>query len=89
MHLACIGVREVTEFEINDNQTSKAHLEEEQIHSIPSVSNAQAPLSPNESEVTAEFKKKCFKHNYERGLKIGLGVLVLHREELTQENISL
>ena len=66
-----------------------APVEEEQIHSIPGVSDTQAPLSPNKSEVTAEFKKKSFKLYYERGLKIGLGVLVLQREEGSQKLPSL
>jgi len=55
VHLTCIGMRELAELQIDDNQASKSPMEEQQIYSIPRVSDTQAALPANEGEVVAEF----------------------------------
>jgi hypothetical protein len=81
MHLAGIGVRECTELEVHDYQGSKAPVEKEQIHSIPSVSNTQSALPTNKSEIAAKFQEKRFQLCDESGFKIGFGVFVLQSKK--------
>jgi len=54
-----IGVRELTQFQVNDNQASKTPMEEEEIYPIPGVADTQTALPANKGEVAAELKKRC------------------------------
>jgi cation transporter-like permease len=55
VHLSRVGVRELAELEIDDDQAAQAPVIEEQIHPIPGVADAKPALTPDEREVPAEF----------------------------------
>ena len=58
VHLAGIGVREFTEFQIHDDEARRPAVEENQIDPIPFGSDAQPLLSSDECEIVAQFQKK-------------------------------
>jgi hypothetical protein len=87
VHLASIGVRKLTEFEVDDDKRSKSPMKEEQIHSIPSASDTESALPPNESEIAAEFQEKRFQFYDKGGLKIGLRVLIFERKKFEKIRI--
>ena len=60
-HLPGVGVGEAAELEIENDETAKSAVEEQQVDTEPLVVNSQAALSPDESEVVAEFKEERFK----------------------------
>jgi hypothetical protein len=45
VHLPRIGVRELAELEIDDNQTAQKAVEEEQVHAVPRVADAKPVLT--------------------------------------------
>ena len=47
VHLARIGVGELAQLEVDDHLGTQAAVEEEQIHPVPGIADAQAALSRN------------------------------------------
>jgi hypothetical protein len=72
VHLAGIGVRELSALEIDDNEAAELAMEEEQINPIPFVANAEAALTPDKSEIAAEFQKETLQVQDERFFDVGL-----------------
>ena len=58
VHLAGVGVRELAELEVDDDQAAQAPVEEEQVDPVPLVADAQAPLPADEGEVAAELEQE-------------------------------
>ena len=56
IHLASVSVGEAAEFQIYENQTPKAAMEEEQVHTVPVVPNPEPLLPGHEGEVVAKFQ---------------------------------
>ena len=59
MYLSSISVSEFVELKVNVNQATKSTMKKQQINAIPLVTNAQATLTTNESEVVAKLEQKC------------------------------
>jgi hypothetical protein len=57
-------------------------VEEEQIHPVPGVADAESPLPADEGEVAAELEEEGLEVLDECLLDVGLRVLVLETEEL-------
>ena len=55
IHLTGVGVRELAELQIYYNETLKPAMEEDQIDSIPFVSDAQSPLASDEGEIVSHL----------------------------------
>ena len=87
MHLAGVGVGELAELQIEEDQAAQAAMEEEQVHAIPVVADAQAALAADEGEVVAEFEQEAFQMADEGFFQLGLGVFILQVEELQDERI--
>jgi hypothetical protein len=55
VHLPCIGVGELSALEIDHNEAAELAMKKEQIDPIPFVADAEAALTPDKSEIAAEF----------------------------------
>jgi hypothetical protein len=58
VHLAGVGVVELAELEIHDDQTSQAAVKEQQVDPEPAIADAQSALAADEGEVTAELDQE-------------------------------
>jgi len=56
VHLAGVGVGELSALEIDDNEAAELAMEKEQIDPIPFVADSQSALTPDKSEIAAEFQ---------------------------------
>ena len=88
VHLAGVGVGEGAELEINDDEAAQAAVEEEEVHAIPDIADAEAALASDEGEVAAEFEQEVFEMADERVFEVGLGVFVLEIQEFEHERIA-
>ena len=88
VHLAGIGVCELTEFQVHDHQGPKAAMEKNQVDPIPFGSDAQPFLSGDESEVVAQFQKELLEALNESILEFRLRIFVLQIQELEDERVS-
>jgi hypothetical protein len=59
VHLAGVGVRELVELQIDDDEAAQAPVEEQQVDPVPRVADAQPALATDEREVAAELEEKC------------------------------
>jgi hypothetical protein len=66
MHLSSIGMCELIQLQIHDDQTTQPAMEEEQIDTEPAIANAQTLLATDKGEVVAEFEQKRFQVPDER-----------------------
>jgi hypothetical protein len=73
---------------IHDDEAAQAAVEEEQVHAIPLVVDAQPPLTADEGQVAAEFQQEGFQMPDERVLQFRLGVFVAQIEELQHQRIA-
>lgn len=87
MHLSRIRVREFTELQFDDDETAEPSVKKQQVDSVPFVSDAQPTLASDKREIISEFEKECLQLADQGALKLGLGILILKREEL--ENIGI
>jgi len=58
MHLSCIRVAETSQFEINNHQTPKPPMKENEIDTIPLITNAHPFLPANKGKIPAKLKEK-------------------------------
>ena len=63
-------------------------MEEEQIHTIPFVVDAQAALAADKGEVVAQFQKKGFEVADEGILQVALGILIAQAEKFEDQGIA-
>ena len=58
IHLSGIGVAEAPDFEVDDDQTAKPAVKEEQVNALPFVSDPEPPLAADEGELVPEFEQE-------------------------------
>ena len=61
VHLAGIGVREFSGFEIDEHEALQPPMKEHQIDTIPFVTDAEALLASDEGEIVAQLEQEMFK----------------------------
>jgi hypothetical protein len=57
VHLAGVGIGELAELQIDDDQAAELAVEEEQVDSIPLVADAQPFLPADKRKVAAQFQQ--------------------------------
>ena len=62
---------EAAEFQIEDDEAAQAAVKEQQVNAIPGAVDAQAALTANKSEITAQFEQELFKPVNEGGFEAG------------------
>jgi hypothetical protein len=88
VHLAGIGVGELADLEVDDDQAAEATVKEEEVDSIPLVADAEAALAADEGELAAELEQEGLEVVDERFLQVVLGILVLEAEELQDQRVA-
>jgi hypothetical protein len=53
IHLSGIGVRELADLQIDNNETAQTPIEEQQVDAVPFRAYAEPPLARNECEIVA------------------------------------
>ena len=81
VHLAGVGMRELSALEIDHNEAAELAMEKEQIDPIPFVANAEAALTPDKSEIAAEFQKETLQVECERFFDFGFRVFVFESKK--------
>ena len=87
VHLACIRVGELRGFDIDDDQTAQAAIEEEKINAVPLVANPQSALATDKSEVSTKFQEERFQVKDQGFLELGFAVFILQTEKFQNEGI--
>ena len=87
MHLARVGVGELAEFPVNDDQASEPSVVEQQVDPIPLVADAEPALAADEREVAAELQQEGLQVLDQGFLQLALGVLVLQSQEFEDQRI--
>src|SRR5665213_924186 len=87
MHLPGIRVREFSDLQINDHQTTEPTVKEEQVNAIPFMADTKPFLPSDKREVTAKFHQKILKSADESFLKIALGVFIFQTQEFEDVGI--
>jgi len=70
MHLAGIGVGELADLEVDDDQATEPAVEAEEVDSIPLVTDAQAALAADEGELAAQLEEEGLEVVDERLLQV-------------------
>lgn len=60
VHLAHVGMGQGAELQVDDNEAAQPTMEEQQVHPIPGLVDAQPALPFNKGESFAEFKQEVF-----------------------------
>ena len=60
MHLAHVRMAQLGQLEINDHQTSQPPVKKEQIHTKPTIADAQPTLASDECKVAAQLEQEVF-----------------------------
>ena len=60
MHLSGVGVSKHAQFQIDDHQAAQPAMKEQQVDSIPRITDPQPPLPAHESKVSAQFQQETF-----------------------------
>lgn len=60
MHLPHIGMSKAAQLQVDNDQASQFAMEEQQIHPILSLVDAQPALPPDEGEAFAQFQQEVF-----------------------------
>ena len=88
VHLARIGVGELPDFQVDDDQAPQTPMEEKEINSIPGITYAEPALAPDEGEIATELKEKGLQFGDQRRLELSLSrILILQAQELQNERI--
>ena len=82
MHLADVGMVQLSQFEIDDDQASQSSMEKKKVHPKPAVSCAQPSLSTDEREIATQLEQKILEPVNEGVFEIAFGILVLQVKEL-------
>src|SRR5262249_49680754 len=85
VHLPGIGMRELADLEVDHHETAQPSMEEQQVDSIPLLTDPEPALASNEGEVTSELQEEGLQMVNECLLEVILGVLVSEAEELEDE----
>ena len=87
VHLSGVGVAELADLEVDDDEALQTPMEEQQVDAEPRVVDSQSALATDEGEVVAEFQQEVGQVLDQRLLQVGLRVLVLEVEELEHERV--
>src|SRR5271157_76357 len=87
IHLSGVGVGELSNLQINDDQTAKPAMKKQQVDAVPLVADAQPPLPGNEGEVASEFQKKVFQPVDQRFFQSVFGIFILQSQELEDQRV--
>ncbi len=77
-HLSNVGVRQFSEFQINNDKAFQTAIEQNQIHAKPFVADAQTLLPADEGETRAELEQKIFQMFDDGFFEFEFRVFVLH-----------
>jgi len=88
VHLPRVGVCEAPELEIDEHEAAQPSMEEHEIHAVPLVAHAQAPLASEKREVVTELEEEGLETMDEALFEVALRVLVLQVEELEHERLA-
>ena len=88
IHLPGICVRELADFQINDNQTTEPAMKEEQVNPIPFSADAEPSLACNEREIVAELQKKFLELADEGTFEIRFRVFIFQVKEFQHKRIA-
>ena len=88
VHLPRVGVAELAELQVEDDQAAEPAVEQDEVHAVPLVADAYAPLAGHEGEGIAHFQEKRLHVADDRLLEVALAVLVLEVQELEQVRIA-
>ena len=58
VHLPRIGMRELAELEVDDDEAAESPVEEEQVDPIPLVSDPEPPLAAGKGEVASQLEEE-------------------------------
>ena len=81
IHLCRIGMAELSELEVDDDQAAQPAVKEHQIDTIPLVANAKPPLPGHEREIVPKFQQERFEMLDQRLFQVGFGILALQAQE--------
>lgn len=87
VHLSGIGVAELADLEVDDQQGFEPAVEKQQVDSELGVVQLQTALAADEGEVVAEFQQEIGQMLDQRLFEIGFGVFVLEVEKLQDERV--
>ena len=80
--LTSIGVRELPELQVDDNEAAQSPMKEQEVYTVPLIADTKPTLPPDERKVAAQLKQERFELPDERGLEIRLRVFILEVEKL-------
>jgi hypothetical protein len=81
VHLPGIGVSELAEFEIDQQQAAQAPVIENQVHPIPFITDTQPLLSSPKGEIASQFKQKSLQAMNKCLFQVTLRILILETKE--------
>jgi len=87
VHLAGIGVAELANLQVGQEQATQAAMEEDEIDAKPVVVEAKPPLTANEGEIVAQLQQEIGEVLDERCLQVRLGVFIFEVEEFEYERV--
>ena len=87
VHLSRVGMSESADLQVDDHKTSQKSVKEQEIDSIPFVTNSQAPLPAHETEISAQFQEEVLQTADQRLFQIAFGILILEVQEFEDERI--
>lgn len=62
MHLPGIGVRELSDLQVDDDQAAQLAVKEDEVHAVPLVAHTKPPLPSHEGERTSELQQEGLEH---------------------------
>ncbi len=82
VHLSHIGMGQAAQFQVHDDQAAQLAVEEQQVHSIPGLIDAQPTLPTYEGKSFSQLQQEVLQPPDQRRFQIRLRILVLEVEEL-------
>ena len=77
MHLPHIGMGQAAQLQVDDDQAAQLAMEEQQIHPIPGLVDAQTTLPPDEGEAFTQLQQEVFQPLNQGRFQVGFRILVL------------
>src|SRR5882724_11972592 len=76
---------EFSNLQIDDDQTTKTAVKEQQVDAVPLIADPQPPLPGKEGELAAEFQEEMFQPVDQGFFQSAFGILILQSQELENE----
>src|SRR6266436_4985879 len=77
VHLAGIGMGELADLQIDDDEAAQFAVKEKEIDAIPFPANAQPALAADKSKIASQIEQEDFQMPQKRFLEIAFRVFVL------------